>query len=406
MIKSLRRKFVLISMGLVSIVLLAVLLGIYSYYADNLRQESYRALERALDRSQDDKGPRFEIGGPAPEGFEAAPTFVVTIEKDGTFSFRSSEYINVDEAQLPEILSAVHQQNKERGELDDYGLRYLVRGAKDGERIAFTVVSLERDRIVNIFLVTASAVAGALVIFLIASILLSRWALRPVERAWQKQRQFVANASHELKTPITVILANMRIVKSHANDNVAKQMTWIGNTEEEALRMKGLVDGLLFLAKGDDMADHAVLLPMNMSDAASTMALSFEPVAFENGLKLDTEIEPGILLSGNEGQLKQLISILLDNAVKYAKSGSEVKLLLRKSQSHAELSVYNEGSSIGAEERRRLFERFYRVDPSRSQPGYGLGLSIAKMITENHHGKIAADSLKNGIVFTVLIPLK
>ena len=406
MIKGLRRKFVMITMGLVSFILMAVLFGICLYYADSLRQESYRTLEMALERPPDSRGPRFKIGGAIPEGFGPSPIFIVTVDKEGMVRLQNSEYIDVDEAQLPDMISQIQKQNKNRGELNDYDLRYVVSMERDEVRIAFAALSFERSRILSVFSVTAAAMAGALVVFSIASVLLARWALRPVERAWLKQRQFVANASHELKTPITVILANMGIIKSHSDDRVAGQMTWIHNTEEEALRMKGLVEDLLFLAKGDDVADRVPLLPMELSDTVSTMALSFEPVTFEHGLRLDTDIEPGVGLSGNEQQIKQLISILLDNAVKYTEPGKMIQLRLKKEQNQAELSVYNEGASIRAEEKNHLFERFYRVDPSRSQPGYGLGLSIAKMIAENHHGKITVDNRNGGVVFTVSFPIK
>lgn len=406
MMKKLRRKFVLITMGLVSLVLLAVLFGICLYYADTLRRESYRSLEMALERPADGKGPQFAIGGPVPEDFGHSPTFIAVTGPDGTTSLQNAESFDVDETQLSDILAQVRQQGQKRGELDDYDLRYLVSDRPGDTRIAFAALAPDRRRILGIFSVTAAAVAGALVIFSIASVLLARWALRPVEQTWQKQRQFVANASHELKTPLTVILANMGIVKSHAEDSVAGQMTWIRNTEEEALRMKGLVDGLLFLAKGDDMAGGGPMLPVDFSDAVSTMALSFEPVAFEKGLNLHTKIEPEIRLSGNEPQLRQLVGILLDNAVKYAKGTGAIELALKKSQSGAELSVYNDGDFLSPEERGRLFDRFYRADPSRSQPGYGLGLSIARMIAENHRGRISADNVKSGVMFTVWLPLK
>lgn len=406
MMQSLRRKFVMITMGLVSLVLLGVVLGIGLYYTGSLRQESYQALDAALNRPSGDRGPRFELGKPVPEGFEASPTFTLSMGRDGTARLYNAEYIDVDEAQLPDILEQVQAQDGDRGELADYNLRYLVRQTKDETRIAFTDLSLEKSRILGILSITAAAAAGALVIFLILSILLSRWALRPAERAWQRQRQFVANASHELKTPLTVILANMGIIKGHQEDSVAAQMTWINNSEEEALRMKGLVEDLLFLAKGDDAQKKPALLPLDLSDSAATMALSFEPVVFENGLQMITDIEPGLSIIGDEGQVKQMISILLDNAVKYAVPGSEISLSVRRVQHQAKIAVYNRSEALPPGDLNRLFERFYRADPSRAAPGYGLGLSIAMMIAESHRGKITAQSEGEGIVFTVTLPVK
>lgn len=405
MIGSLRRKFVAVSMGLVTLVLLLVLLGIVLYYAGSLRQESYRSLDMALSRPEGDRAPRFELGKPMPEGFNTTPTFLVTLRDGRGYTLSGSDYIDVDEESLPEILSAVEASGQDRGELGSFGLRFVKRAGKEGTRIAFTALSIDRSRILSVLSLTGAVVAAALLVFFALSLLLSRWALRPVEKAWQQQRQFVSNASHELKTPLTVILASMSILKRHPEETVQAQMTWIGNAEEEALRMKGLVDGLLFLAKGDDTAQKPESLPLDLSDLCSTMALTFEPVVFEKGLSLSAEIDEGITLEGNEAQLKQLVSILLDNAVKYSKPAGGILFSLRREQGRAALSVYNEGKAPAPEELDRLFDRFYRADPARSTPGYGLGLSIARMIAENHRGKISAQAAEGGIRFTVLLPL-
>ncbi len=406
MIQRLRRKFVLITMSLVSVVLLAVLAGICLYYADSLRKDSYRALESAVERPHGDKGPNFEIGGKVPEGFDTSPIFVVTVNKDGTANLESANSISVTETQLQDIVAQVQQRGATRGELAAYDLRYVVDTVKGEEKIAFMALSPEHNRVLNLFLVTLSVVAGALVVFFAASALLAKWALLPVEQAWQKQRRFVADASHELKTPLTVILANIGIVKSHREDRVSEQMAWVQNTEEEARRMKGLVDDLLFLAKGDDFAVSILLQPMNLSDEVSATALAFEPVAFEHGYRLEVEIEPEIALTGNAQQIRQLTGILLDNAVKYGKAGSAIELGLHCQQNLAKLSVYNQGKPLSAEEQSHLFERFYRADPSRAQQGYGLGLSIAKTIVEYHHGKVDVESVRNGTLFTVSLPVK
>ena len=184
-------------------------------------------------------------------------------------------------------------------------------------------------------------------------------------------------------------------------------MNWVENTEAEATRMKRLIDSLLFLAKTDDAELPVVHSKVNLSDVFLSAALSFESVVFERGISLETSaITSEIHISGNEAQLKQLIGILLDNAVKYSKEKGIVTLSLEARQSKAALTVHNQGSHIAAADLEHIFDRFYRADKSRSAEGYGLGLAIAKSIAEAHAGKISARSdAEHGTSFTVSLPL-
>ena len=247
---------------------------------------------------------------------------------------------------------------------------------------------------------------GGLTAFFIISLFLSAWALRPVERAWERQRRFVADASHELKTPLTVILANTGILLSHREETIESERQWVENTKEEAGRMKTLVDELLFLARIDG-AHKPTLMPLDLSDVVMSRLLPFESVAYEQGLTLDSRVEPGILVTGDAGQLGQLTAILLDNACKYADREGRVTLTLDTAQSMARLRVHNTGAPIPPAQLEHLFERFYRADDSRCREkgGYGLGLSIAQSIVETHKGKITVRSGEEGTVFTVLLPL-
>lgn len=407
MLKTLRRKFILITTAFVTIVLLIVLFGITSYYAASLRQESYRLLEMAVSRPPGDHMPRYQIGDPIPDGFNPTPMFVVTISADGTATLQDSNTIEIDEDQLTAILAQVEAIGSDRGELTDTDLRYVVQVRDNETKIAFESLSLEKSRVLTIFLLTASAVAFALLLFFVATVFLAKWALKPVDRAWQKQRQFVANASHELKTPLTVILANLAILKRSEDRITDSQVSWLQNTEEEATRMRTLVDDLLFLAKGDDAMEHPSSSKerINLSDVVSTTVLSFEALAYENSIELDANIQAGLELEGNEQHIKQLTGILLDNAIKYSDKNQAVQLGLKRQGNEAILTVYNQGTALGQDELSHLFDRFYRSDPSRSQPGYGLGLAIAKSITDQHRGKIMVQNSAGGILFTVFLPL-
>ncbi|MDR2586862.1 MAG: hypothetical protein LBC23_01195 [Coriobacteriales bacterium] len=286
-----------------------------------------------------------------------------------------------------------------------------------------------------------------MVAFFFISLLLSRIALRPVVEAWERQRRFVADASHELKTPLTVILANNSLLLAHPDKTIAEQEQWVNSTQAEAQRMDKLVHDLLLLAQTDDeetsaAAQAASLQPVDLSALTRRGLLQFEAVFFERGISLTADLAEGITLPGNEEQLERLIQILLDNASKYAKapeaegaaknsedveSAAEaesavavegatevgdgaatvhVELLgAPASGQHATLRVTNSGPAIDPAVLPHLFERFYRVDSAHSDTeGSGLGLSLAQAIVKAHHGTIEVSSTPTtGTTFTTTL---
>lgn len=293
------------------------------------------------------------------------------------------------------------------GVLSGLALRFLRQNTREGIKIAFADLSGERRSMAGIVVTSLLVGLGGLAAFFIISLFLAAWALRPAQRAWERQRQFVADASHELKTPLTVILANTGILLSHRDDTIGRQLKWVENTQAEANRMKKLVDDLLFLAKSDDKRMEGEHVRLNLSDAVWSSFLPFESVAFEKGVALSGEIAPDIFVTGDEAQLKQLAAILLDNALKYAGEQGGVTLTLQKTQDRARLLVHNTGAPIAPGHLNNLFERFYRTDDARTreQGGYGLGLSIAKSIAEKHGGKISVESAPHtGTTFSVWLP--
>ena len=254
------------------------------------------------------------------------------------------------------------------------------------------LTQLKSEIIINSVLIF---IMGIAVTFLI-SMLLSNVAVKPVKTAWEQQKRFVADASHELKTPLTVILANNEILLSGmADGDYEKQKKWIRSSQEEAEHMKTLIDDLLFLARSDEDAHGRQLIKSTCAfdELVTGAVLQFEPVMFEAGVALHTAIAKNIKMECDEIQMKQLIHILLDNAVKYAGEKGEMFVGLKKSGSKLKLTVANTGEPVADEDLKHIFERFYRSDKARTRgSGYGLGLSIAYTIAESHGGSLRAES--------------
>jgi len=406
MIKALRQKFILINMLLVTIVLSVVFsIVCISAYRQAL-DESTAALHMAIGWREGRSLPRFHIGQAPPPNFTHDLVFAVSINSNGMIRLLHAENVTVEDGDLPTILQTIIASGETSGVLKDSNLRYLRRDMPGEIKIAFIELSRQQATIRNAVLISLSSGALALLAFFAISLFLSKWALRPVERSWQQQRQFLADASHELKTPLTVILANISILKTKPADPIAQHLRWIHNTEEEASRMKKLVDDMLFLAKSDDVKIPSMHGDINLSDVITNAALAFESLAFEHNLLLDySGIDAGLHISGNAVQLKQLAGILLDNAVKFSGKNEIVGISLKQKQNKTILSVHNTGVAIPADKLPYVFERFYRADKARATDGYGLGLSIAKSIADAHGGKISAESSpEGGTVFHVSFP--
>ncbi|MGL6201367.1 MAG: sensor histidine kinase [Lachnospiraceae bacterium] len=402
MILTLRRKFVITSMLLVSVVLIAVCFGIWMYNKVNMEQQSYMTLQLTLENGEISW---FEIGEDIPEDFQKDPVFVVSVEADGRTALIISNRISVSEEQLKEIVTQVMDSDNNKGELSEYDLRYFSKSDDTGStRIAFMPLSFERNQLNEIMLITVMFIVGAFFVFFVASILLSRVALKPVERSWEEQNRFMADASHELKTPLTIILANTGILKSNPDTN-SEQMIWVSSTEKEVQRMSSLVDDMLFLAKHADNPPAPEKKTVNFSVIVNTEVLAFESVAFEKGLTLEIQAEPDLRFVGEEVRLKQLVTILVENAVKYSQDNGKIKVSTKRRKGNIILSVFNEGAPIPPEQQHHLFKRFYRADASRTTQGSGLGLSIAKVIVGEHKGNITVQSDERGTVFTVLLPV-
>ena len=413
MIGQLRKKFILINMTLVSLVL-AVVAGVVVFStAESARRETENALYGCMQQreplrpeiaARGGRGP-----GALPDGLpELNRTAVFWVEagQDGAILTQNTSQVDIDDATLQAVTAAALDAAQDSGVLTDPALRFLRQTTPAGTvRVAFADRSAEQDTVRRTALRIGLAVLGALAAFGAISVFLARWALRPVETAWQQQRQFVADASHELKTPLTVILAGAELMARHPDETVAQQRPRLDSIREEGARMKQLIDDLLFLARADALRTPE-LTAVDWSEVTESAALAFESVAFEKGVTLESRIAPGLTVQGDQPRLTQLTEILLDNACKYAGGPRRVTLTLRPcGGGMAALAVANTGDTLPPEQLDHLFERFYRADPARTAGGHGLGLASAQSIAAGHHGRIRAESAGGVTTLTVTLPL-
>jgi len=233
-------------------------------------------------------------------------------------------------------------------------------------------------------------------------------ALIPVKRSWQQQEEFVANAAHEIRTPLTVIQTNLDVVLSSPDTKIAENMKWLDNAYTETEHMGRLISDLLLLAQVDGSEIKLDNKAFDLSALLIEISIQMEPVAQNQDLLFLWEIDPGMILKGDKWRIRQLFMILLDNSFKYTPPGGNVKITARRSRDKIEILVQDSGIGISKEDRERIFERFYRADKARSrtQSGTGLGLSIAQWIIHVHRGSILLQSeLGSGSCFTVILPL-
>lgn len=316
------------------------------------------------------------------------------------------KHADISKEEISGGLTQILNGKSENGWLS-WQIRYAKQTEGDVVKIVFNNRYARQNSIAPYLFSTLAAVLFGIAAYFVISRILSSIALKPVVESWNKQKQFVADASHELKTPLSVIMANTEIIASHPDETVASQMKWIENTRVESQRMAVLVADLLFLAKNDDGL-KVQMENVNVSDCVETTVLSYDAVFYENGKKFNYEIAPDVNVWGNVKQIQQLVTILLDNANKYSVGDGNISLTLAATSRQVTLTVSNDSGEVTEEQLSHLFDRFYTIDQSRNSDkgGNGLGLSIAKVICETHKGDISADYADGRMRFTVTLPVK
>ena len=390
MIRRLRWKITGVTMLVAFMVLLAVFGGVYFFSQASIAQNYTYQLQQAVQTGMMDA--RF-------------PCFVAEVLPSGTVRVSGSSYYDLDDEEtLLDVVSQALADGDESGVLTQRHLRFYRQDGPLSVRLAFMDSTFEQATLRALVRVCLLIGGGALLVLLGISWLLSGFVSRPVVRTWQDQQQFISDTSHELKTPLTVILSSADLLEESAS---GEQQRYVDNILAESRRMKELVEDMLTLSRTESGRAAAPFAPLDLSDLVTDAALRFEPVAFEAGHPLEYDIQNGLSLTGDCQQLDQLVDILLDNAVKYAAPGGAIRLTLNAAGRNAVLAVENPGERSPAEKLSHLFARFYRVDDARTgAAGFGLGLAIARQITARHKGIIAAASDERATRFTVTLPLR
>lgn len=402
MLKRLRIKFIAVIMIIVTAMLCLIFGLVYFFTKSNMETESVNMMQAVASKP-------FQPGRPdGPPDEVRLPYFVLQIGRSGELTAAGSGYYDLsDEDFLKSLTDAVFAQKGQTGIVEKYKLRFCRTVTPMGQSIVFADMSHELSTLSS--LVKTCILIGVLCFaaFFGISILLAFWMVRPVERVWQQQRQFVADASHELKTPLTVIISNAELLQLSEYDEESRAC-FSNRILTMSQQMRGLIERLLELARADNEQNQVLHAQLNLSELAEYAALPFEPVFFEKELELTTQLQPNIFVSGDAQQLQQVIDILLDNAQKYAAAPDHVELTLKHGdRHHCLLSVSNACEPMGKEELQNLFKRFYRVDKARGRDGsFGLGLSIAESIVTQHRGRIWAEWHSGRIAFFVELPVR
>lgn len=400
--KRLRLRFFLITWGLLLLLFCALCLGVWAYY----RSESLKLESQLQQMIETFDAPEYDDTQFDPSVGAAA----IRVQPDGVITELRLSRLTLSEEGATSLVKEILSGEREKAgkvTLNDVVFQYIYSITEDGEaHIALAECSAEEQTLARARRYFAIFAVIGTVLTCGVSALLSYWATKPIAEAWDKQNDFVYDATHELKTPLTVINANTDAVLSNPEATVGSQERWLDSIQSETKRMAGLVADLLFIAKVDAGEIRLNIAPLQISDEVEGLCMEWETQFFEQELEFDYAVTPGMIYHGDWEKIRRLTEILLDNAAKYTPKGGKVRLVLNRTRKmQLQILVSNTGEPLTARQQEKVFERFYRVDASRTREsgGYGLGLCIAKSIAILHGGGISASSDGGINVFTTIL---
>ena len=410
MIKKLKKKIFLILMLSISIVLIGgIVLFAYMNYSSSIKAAT-SIMERVNDfgkiqenmeppDNQKDDNTIFNEEERPPRG---NIELNANLEDTYYFIIEDGKIINESDDKSSETEEYALKISKERNETGIIG-DFIYKTAK-GRNNSKIVMLMKNESVITririIFILSGIACIIVVIVAYFISKKVSNWLVKPVEQTIEKQKQFISDASHELKTPLAVIEANVDVLEGQVGNS-----KWMEYIQSEIASMDKLINNLLFLAKIENTAHMKSNEIVDISEEMLLTSSMFESMAYEKNIKMNYNIDENIKMKCYKEDIKQVVSILIDNAIKHTKNDGNVFVELKKEKNNIVIHVKNEGDPIPESEREKIFERFYRVDKSRNrkEKRYGLGLAIAKSLVEQYHGKIEVNC-KDGITdFRVML---
>lgn len=405
MFRKLKIELILINLILTGLVLITIFSGIYVLMERSFERSSYMHMVKTSDMEEIPPPPQY----PNKE-ITSSENFFIKTDKAGNIKETSTNFTLSQEVSYNIIKNAIKNKNP-RGTIiyDKFNLRYLKVPKKYGFIIIFQDKSFDSEVLRRLIIISVLICIASLILVFIISLFLANTSLKPIISAWKKQQSFVADASHELRTPLAVIITNLDIVLDNKDETVESQDKWLGNIKLETTRMTKLIEELLFLARSDSYEASLSISSFNLSNAIKQSILPFEAICIKYKIHISYDIQQNVIFWGNESRLKQLTAILIDNAIKHTHEKGSIEIKMHTAKNKIEFIVSDSGEGIPEEHLDKIFERFYKVDKSRSNRNgnFGLGLSIAKSIVNEHKGTITVSStLGKGSIFKVILPFK
>ena len=385
MFDKLKRKFILINMSLLTMVFVLIFGTIYIVTSISMERDLEHELKNTIS------GPR----KPGPNFPMMSSSIIIELDSDNNIA-KVSSYMEIDDDILKETIYEIikNENSLDKIKIEESSYGYLKEYTPKGLKIALMSREPQINVLTNLLKVFIGIGSISLILLLFISIYLTNKTIKPIKESFEKQKEFIANASHELKTPLTIIRTNTSLVLSNSRETVESQSKWLNYINNQIERMSKLIDEMLSLAKLDTGKELEEFIFFDISKLINNVLLTFEAVIFENNIELSSNIDKEINIKGDRESIKKVFIILLDNAIKYTNKSGKIDVELSKDKNKIKLKIKNTGEGIKKEDLDKIFERFYRVDTSRTRDtgGYGLGLSIAKSIVESHNGKIYAES--------------
>jgi len=396
MLKRIQRRFVLAAMAAFGTVMLLIIVGINAanYYRtafmqDRLAEALLEDEQAGFSRQEAPPPPDRGISGRDPEAAFMTRFFTVHCDANGGVRAVSRDYISsVDEEEAEKYTQAVLAKGREKGYYGSY--RYLVKRDEKEITVLFLNVAFQIQSMRSLLFVSLAIGFGSLLLVFILILLFSRRAVKPYMKNMEQQKRFITDAGHELKTPITSIMTSADIAAmEHEGDE------WIDNIRRQAARLTKLVGDMVALSRLDEETPFPEKSRFSLSEAAWEAAEPFAHLAKAKGKSYSQHIEEGLILYGDRNSVQRMISILLDNAVRYSNDGGEIRLRVYGRRGKIYVEVSNTCDLPDVSDLDRLFDRFYRLDESRSSitGGTGIGLSMVRAIAETHGGRASVQSV-------------